>query len=516
MSKAGPFIGLAGIIVAAMSVELNGSVSSLALPDVMGGLGLSHDAGLWFTSLYSSGQVLGMTLGAWWAVTVSFRRFSLFAIAFACLTTVLVPLSSNLGWLFSLRWLQGLAAGFTIPLLISVALRVLGPPIRLYGLACYALTATLFPNLSASLAGLWTDYVGWRFVFYQAVPLDVLAALCVWYGIPSDQPKYERIRQFDWRGALLVAAGFGSLTTLLIQGDRVDWFHARWICVLALVSGVCIPLFLLNEWFHPLPLLKLQLLGRRNFAYGCLALFTFVVISSSSSTIPISYLEQVQGYRPIDAQNISLAIASLQLILLPLMAGLLNLEWVDARWVSFAGLACILAACIGDSYLDSDWNRVQFYGWQVLQAVGAAAVVMPLLMMSTNAVKPVEGPLATANVNAPRAVAEAASTWLLTLITRLRGHFHSDRITDQLGLERFGLIQGPGASRMYPGPLLPSGAPRSPMSLRTLAGVAQQQTAVLTLSDAFLVIGALTVFLMIVLLVLTERTYPPRIALSKQ
>ncbi len=516
MSKAGPLIGLAGIIVAAMSVGFNSAVTSLALPDIAGNLGISHDAGLWFTSLYSSGEVLGMTLGAWWAVTVTLRRFAMFAIVFACVVTVLIPLSGNLAWLYGMRALQGLSTGLTIPLLITAALRALGPPIRLYGLACYALTATLFPNLSTSLAGLWTDRVDWHFVFLQAVPLDTLAFLLVWQGMPSEPPKYERLRQFDWRGALLVAAGFGSLTTLLIQGDRVDWFHAPWISVLALVSAVCIPLFLVNEWFHPLPLLKLQLLGRRNFAYGCLALFTFVIITASSSTIPISYLEQVQGYRPLDAQMVTTEIALLQLPLLPLMAVLLNQAWADARWVSFVGLCCILAACIGDSYLDSDWNRVQFYGWQILQAVGEAAVVMPLLMMSTNEVKPVEGPLATANVNAPRAVAEAVSTWLLTLITRLRGHFHSDRIADQLGLERFGLIQGPGALRMYPGPLLPSGAPRTPSSLRTLDGAIRQQTAVLTLSDAFLVVAAITVFLMIVLWVLTERTYPPRIALSKQ
>ncbi len=198
------------------------------------------------------------------------------------------------------------------------------------------------------------------------------------------------------------------------------------------------------------------------------------------------------------------------------MAVILNIEWVDARWVSFAGLLCILTACIGDSYLDSDWNRAQFYLWQGFQAVGQAAVVMPLLMFATNVVKPEEGPLATALVNTPRAVTEAAGTWLLTLVARLRGHLHSDRIADQLGLDRFRLIQGRGAPGIYPTPLLASGAPRSPMSLRELNGVAQQQTAVLTFSDQFIIIGGLTVLLIIVLWVLTERTYPPRIALAKQ
>ncbi len=512
----GPLIGLAGVIVAALSVELNSTLSSLAMPDILGHLGLSHDQGLWFTSLYSSGEVLGMATGAWWAVTVSVRRFALFAIVLACAATVLLPLHSSLPWLYTLRTVQGLSTGFTIPLLITVALRALGPPIRLYGLACYALTATLFPNLSAAAAGLWTDLVGWRFIFYQAIPLDTLAFLLVWQGMPQEPPKWERLKQFDWRGALLAAAGGGSLTTLLIQGDRVDWFQARWISLLALVSAITIPLFLLNEWFHPLPLLRPQLLRRRNFAYGSVALGIFILITVSSSTIPIDYLEQVQGYRPLDAQLITTEIALAQLILLPLMALVLNIEWVDARWISFAGLVCILVACIGDSYLDSDWNRVQFYLWQGFQAVGEAAVVMPLLMFSTNVVKPEEGPLATALVNTPRAIAEAVGTWLLALTTRLRGHFHSDRIADQLGLERFRLIQGPGAPGMYSAPLLPSGAPRTKTSLGELHGIVQQQTAVLTISDQFLIIGGITVLLMVVLWVLTERAYPPRIALAKQ
>jgi len=57
----------------------------------------------------------------------------------------------------------------------------------------------------------------------------------------------------DWRGALLLVMGVGALSTMLYQGDRLDWFNSRLICVLALVSAVAIPLFLVNEWFHPLP-----------------------------------------------------------------------------------------------------------------------------------------------------------------------------------------------------------------------------------------------------------------------
>ena len=509
-----PLIGFAGVIVAAMSTELNAQLSAVALADIAGHLGMSHDATTWFTSLYTSGEVVGMALAAWFAVTLTLRRFTLFTIGLACLSTILIPWTGNLYWLFSLRIVQGMSSGLTIPLLMTTALRVLAPPVRLYGLAAYALTATFFPNISASVAALWTDYVDWHFLFLQSIPLSAVAAVLVWYGLPQDAPQYGRFRIFDWRGVLLVVAGLGSLTTMLLQGDRLDWFNSQTICLLALASVVAIPLLIWNEWRHEVPLLKLQLLGRRNFAYGTVTLFSFLTLGLSSSAIPFAYLTQVQGYRPLQAQLISIEIAASQLLLLPLMALILDWEWLDARWVSFVGLCAILAACIGGYHLDSSWNRDQFYLWQALQAVGTAMVVMPLLMMSTNSVTPVEGPFASALINTPRAVGEACSAWLLTVVVRLRGNLHSERITDHLGAIRFGLIQGFGSPHMHAF-LLPDGHPRLVGSLSQLNQLARQQVLVLTLRDAFLVVGAVVVGLMLVLLVLPVRTYPPRIAFTR-
>jgi DHA2 family multidrug resistance protein len=302
---------------------------------------------------------------------------------------------------------------------------------------------------------------------------------------------------------------------MLLQGDRLDWFNSSTICLLALASVVAIPLLIWTEWHLEVPLIKLQMLGRRNFAYGAIALFTLLTLDLSSSEIPFAYLTEVQGYRPLQAHLISLEIAASQLILLPLMVLILDWEWLDARWVSFIGMCAILAACIGGYYLDSSWLRDQFYLWQGLQSVGLAMIAMPLLMMTTNTVRPGEGPFASALINTPRAVGEACSAWLLTLIIRLRGNLHSERITDHLGAIRFSLIQGFGSPHMHAF-LLPDGHPRVADSLRQLNQLASRQVLTLTLRDAFLVVGAVVVGLMLVLLLLPVRTYPPRIALAKR
>jgi DHA2 family multidrug resistance protein len=512
-----PLLGLGGVLIAATASEFNDQVTAVALTDVRGALGISHDPGTWIESLYVSAEIIGMATSPWLLMTFTLRRWTLFAIALCGVSSVLIPFSPNIEAIYALRLLQGYAGGLIIPLLMTTAFRVLTPDIRLYGLAVYALSATFIPALASTVAAFWTDIVDWRFVFLQTIPLCSLAGVLVWYCLDQDQPRYDRFRILDWRGVLLLVIGTGALSTMLFQGDRLDWFNSRLICVLALVSAIAIPLLLVNEWFHPLPLLKLQMLGRRNFAYGALGLFTFLLIGQSGSTVPLRYLQEVQGYRPLQSNLITLEIAASQLVMLPAMALLLDYKRVDSRVVSLVGLGLILASCIGSAFLTVYWDREQFYLWQLLQAVGQPMVVMPLLMMATNTVAgPAEGPFASALVNTSRAIAEAAGAWLLGLIDRWRNALHSDRIMDQAGQDRWRVIQGNGVLPQYPPPLMPDGQPRVLDSLQTFSRLVEQQATILTTSDTFLILGALTVFLMVVVMVLPIRTMPPRIQLAKR
>jgi DHA2 family multidrug resistance protein len=176
----------------------------------------------------------------------------------------------------------------------------------------------------------------------------------------------------------------------------------------------------------------------------------------------------------------------------------------------------ILASCIGSSFLTIYWNRDQFYLWQLLQAVGQPMVIMPLLMMTTNSVAgPAEGPFAAALINTSRAVAEATGAWLLGLIGRWRDALHSDRIIDEAGQDRWRVLQSNGVLPQYPPPLTPSGQLRAPNSLEAFRHAVEQQAAILSTSDTFLILGALTVFLMVVVMTLPVRTVPPRILFAK-
>src|SRR5262249_48995273 len=245
--------------------------------------------------------------------------------------------------------------------------------------------------------------------------------------------------------------------------------------------------------------------------------FAFIVVSASSTVIPTTFLTSVQAYRPVQVHLITLIVALGQFVMLPAMALLLDHRHVDARAVTLFGLALMLIACLGSSSVDVTWHRDQFYVWQVLQMVGQPMVVVPLLMMATNTVRShAEGPLASALINTTRALAEPVGIWLIELIEHWRGALHSERLVDQIGLNRFRTIEAHGLLSQDPAPLLPNGIPGATRSLERFAEAVAQQVHVLTTADVYLVMASLIVAFATLVVILPERTYPPRVLFAKK
>ncbi|OLO10141.1 hypothetical protein BTW10_16210 [Chromohalobacter japonicus] len=434
-------VGMIGMLIACIAADINQEATSLALADIRGAYGFSIDQGSWFTTLYSTGVAMGMLVAPWLAVTYSMRRFATAAMVLLAALGLCCAMTESRSILLTLRWIQGLSNGFLIPLLMAVALRFLTPSTKLFGLAAYGLTATFAPNIASPVV-IWADQgLGIDFVFWAVVPLCLLAASLVLYGLPQDPLPPGRWRQFDWLGLMLGWGLCASVVTLFTQGERLDWFNAPLVRWLALSSAALLPLFILRCWLVPVPFIRPQLVKRANFGFGIFMLVGVIALGASAASLPSEFLAEVQGYRPLQSLPVTLALALPSLLMLPLTAFVLNFERVDCRWIMALGLLLMASASWMNSYATVEWAREQFYLSQLIFACGQSMVVVGLLMTATAVIDPMEGPFGSATINTSRALAGPIAGGFIGHALVIASDDHAHALLDRLGAMRFSLTQ---------------------------------------------------------------------------
>ena len=486
-------IGLIGMLFASLLAILNEQVTALSLADIQGALSIGHDDGTWLTTLFEAANVTTMVFAPWFGITFTLKRFTIGAVIATMLFGILCPFAPNLLTLYALRVLQGIAGGCLPPMLIIVALRYLPPKVKLYGLAGYALTATFGPALGTPLAALWTEYVGWQMAFWQIVPLGIACCVAIQQGLPTDPLKLDRLKAFNWTGFLTGFPAVAMLVTGLLQGDRLDWLNSELIRMMFIGGGLLFATFLVNEWFHPLPFFKLQLLSRRNFTHGLTTLLGAVILLVGVAAIPGQYLASIHAYRPLQTAPLSLLVAIPLLITLPLTAAVLNLRQVDHRWVMAIGLCLMLATCLMGSFITSEWIRNNFYWLQSIQIIAQPMVILGILMGVTTGLAPTDGPFASAMFNSLKTFSAAVATALIEGLSTDREHLHSNMLVDHLG--NHALVASQSVDAVH--------------GLGELAHRIHEQAVVLTSADLYRVMAGVAIALLFLVPVLPVRIYPP-------
>jgi len=458
-------VGLVGMLLASLLAILNEQVTAVSMADIQGAFSIGHDDGTWLTALFEAANVATMVFAPWFGITFTLKRFTIGAVIATMLFGILCPFAPNLLTLYVLRVLQGMAGGCLPPMLIIVALRYLPPKVKLYGLAGYALTATFGPA----------------------------CCVAIQQGLPPDPLKLERLKAFNWTGFLTGFPAVAMLVTGLLQGDRLDWLNSDFIRVMFMGGGLLLATFLANEWFHPLPFFKLQLLSRRNFTHGLMTLVGAVILLVGVAAIPGQYLAKVHGYRPLQTAPLSLLVALPLLIALPLTAAVLNLRRVDHRWVMAIGLCLMTTTCLMGSFITSEWIRNNFYWLQSIQIVAQPMVILGILMGVTTGLAPTDGPFASAMFNSLKTFSAAVATGLIEGLGTDREHLHSTMLVDHLGNHALVTSQSVDAAH----------------GLGELAHRIHEQAVVLTSADLYRVMAGVAIAVLFLVPVLPVRIYPP-------
>jgi len=185
-----------------------------------------------------------------------------------------------------------------------------------------------FSSVAGPLLGGWfTEGPGWRWVFWIALPLGILAALATILFLPTHPRTDERRPRMDYLGMTLMALATASLVLVGTWGGTEYAWSSPMIIGLAATAVVAGALFLWVESRAEAAIIPLHLFRDRNFNLATIAsLFTGVAMFGAISYLP-TYLQMTTG----------LSATVVGLLMVPMMGSMLISSTVSGQAVSRTG-----------------------------------------------------------------------------------------------------------------------------------------------------------------------------------
>jgi EmrB/QacA subfamily drug resistance transporter len=200
--RVGLVLALGGLLVV-----LDTTITVVAVPAIVAGLGSSLPTISWTTTGYLLGVVAVIPTAAWASARVGDRRLYLAGLGGFTLFSVVAGLAPSAGVLVAARVLQGLGGGLLNPVGQAIGLRAVPREARGRMMSLLGLPVLVGPVLGPPLAGWLVDAVSWRAIFLINLPVGLAAiALCL-RVVPPGTRAPGASPGLDLRGLALLPAG---------------------------------------------------------------------------------------------------------------------------------------------------------------------------------------------------------------------------------------------------------------------------------------------------------------------
>ncbi len=287
-----------GLMAALAVAALDSTVVGTAMPTIIGQLGgLSEYA--WVFSAYLLASTTTVPLYSRLADIHGRKPVFLLGLGLFVVGSALCGLASSMWMLIAFRTLQGLGAGAVQPISFTIAGDIFEPRQRARMQGFFSGIWGVAAIVGPAIGGLVTSTVGWPWVFEINIPVGLLAAVIIGFGLHE---RVERRRhRLDWWGAALLS---GSIVLLLFAvsegGQLFGWVSVPFAAML-LASAALLGLFLRHSRRADEPLVDLDLLSipliRAGLGIGTLA---GIVMFGLTTFVP-PLVQGVEGGTAVEA-----------------------------------------------------------------------------------------------------------------------------------------------------------------------------------------------------------------------
>ncbi|WP_391572453.1 MFS transporter [Cohnella sp.] len=355
---------------------LDNLVIGVALPSIQSDLNASLSDLEWFMNAYTLAfavllipfSVLGESIGR--------KKVFLAGVVVFTLGSLLCGLSDSSLALILSRALQGVGGAAVVPLSLTLVNSAFPPEKRAAAIGLWSGISGLGLSVGPLVGGLIMEGAPWQMIFYVNVPIGVLALL---FGLRWLGESRGVRKPLDPVGVLLLTSGLFGLIFGLERGNSEGWGTPIVVGSLAL-GLLLLVLFYFWERTRLVPLVRFDLFRSRAYFFYTFAGFWMNAGVFGAIFLLTLFLQQAQGFTPLQAGVREMAWTTMTMIAAPL-AGL-AISRLGNRNVLMAGLLFQTAALAWFALLirarGFDFPFIEMLGPMMLAGTGMGLSFTPL------------------------------------------------------------------------------------------------------------------------------------------
>ncbi|MBY0338708.1 MAG: multidrug efflux MFS transporter [Acetobacteraceae bacterium] len=485
-----------------ISCILSSTIVVVALPDIVGALGMGAEEGQLLATGFLAANTGFMLLNAWCAERFGFRVTYVVSIAIFVLSSVAAGVTESAAVMVTARILQGGSAGLLQPLSMQVIFLVFPPERRGTAMGMFSFGVVMAPAIGPAAGGVLVDAFSWHAVFFLSLPTALLGLVMGLFFMPG-RDAGATDRRFDAAGAVLLAAAIGLLLAGLTDGQHHGWTSDE---VLVQLAGALIATIAFVAWqaITPAPLMNLAVFRHGGFVAAALVAFIYGgAIFGSTYLIPL-LVQLVQGYTPTRSGLIMMP-GGLVVAFVFLFAG--RMADRVTPWIPIcAGLAIFGASSVLMAGVGTDTPFWTLAIWILLGRIGLGLTMPNMNVGAMRALPPALYGQGAGAINFFRMLGGAFGTNLVSIHLERRTQHHAEALNAQLD----GGAATLEARRLLENLFTQGGLPeviRRDAAHDFLTRMVEAQGLMLGFRDAFVITGLIC--LLAILPGLTLRQRPP-------
>ena len=281
-----PWISLAIILLAPLITVVDIFIVNISAPAIKVYFHSSDAALELVVASYLLGYAVFLITGSRTGDYLGKKKVFIAGLAAFTITSALCGFAISMPMLIVSRFLQGVAAAFTVPQTITlIQLNFQSPTDRDKAYGMYGMALGTGATLGQFLGGyfisshLITD--SWRLIFLVNLPVGVIAMVLAFYFVPESQQN--KSTRFDIPGILILTAALSLLVYPIIQGTELGW--PLWTKAMLVVASLLLLLFVgyqrkLGQQQKD-PLVPLSLFKIRSFNIAVLCVLFFFGVNTA-------------------------------------------------------------------------------------------------------------------------------------------------------------------------------------------------------------------------------------------